>query len=62
VVYDGTSSLRQLDFADHPLHQHGGELVLEPHPAGRGTRFHARVHTTDDLPIPAGEHRMVSSA
>lgn len=62
VVYDGTTSLRQLDFADHPLLQHGGELVIEPHPAGRGTRFHARVHTTDDLPIQVDQHRMVSRA
>jgi signal transduction histidine kinase len=62
VVYDGDSSLTQLDFANHPLLQHGAELVIEPHPAGRGTRFHARVHMTDDLPIPFSDQRMVSPA
>lgn len=52
VAYDGTSSLTEHDFANHPLLQHGAEMVIEPHPGGRGTRFVASVQAFDDVSVP----------
>jgi signal transduction histidine kinase len=66
VYYDGTSNLAELDFRDHPLLQHGAELIIQPHPSGHGTLFNARVQMADDLPMPfsdtRSDQRMVSTA